>query len=163
MWQFRPLRRVRTRLLDQRGQALVEFALVVPLVILLLLGIVDFGQAFNYQNDEASLAGIAMRYAEVNSCAQCGGQSIESYVRSTADSQALKNNGLTICFTTPSGVISPPPQLGDAITVKVSSTYQWLHYFHFSSLSSPIVATVTGRLETNYNPATARYTLQATC
>jgi Flp pilus assembly protein TadG len=32
---------------DSRGQALVEFALVVPILMLLLLGIVDFARAWN--------------------------------------------------------------------------------------------------------------------
>ena len=31
----------------RRGQALVEFALVVPILLLLLLGIVDFARAWN--------------------------------------------------------------------------------------------------------------------
>jgi Flp pilus assembly protein TadG len=32
---------------DSRGQALVEFALVIPILMLLLLGIVDFARAWN--------------------------------------------------------------------------------------------------------------------
>jgi Flp pilus assembly protein TadG len=32
---------------DRRGQALVEFALVVPILLLLVLGIFDFGRAWN--------------------------------------------------------------------------------------------------------------------
>lgn len=32
---------------DERGQALVEFALVLPILLILLLGIVDFARAWN--------------------------------------------------------------------------------------------------------------------
>jgi len=32
---------------SERGQALVEFALVVPMLLLLLLGVVEFGRAWN--------------------------------------------------------------------------------------------------------------------
>lgn len=32
---------------DQRGQSLVEFALVVPILLLLVLGIMEFGRAYS--------------------------------------------------------------------------------------------------------------------
>ena len=35
------------RRLDSRGQALVEVALVLPLILMILLGIMEFGRAFN--------------------------------------------------------------------------------------------------------------------
>ncbi len=44
-----------SRLVDSPGQALVEFVLVVPILIILLLGIADFGRIF--------AAGIAMQAA----------------------------------------------------------------------------------------------------
>jgi len=50
----------RGRLRDTNGQAVVELAPVVP--VLILLGILDFGRAFNYQNDETHLANEAVRY-----------------------------------------------------------------------------------------------------
>jgi len=40
----RSLRRMRR---DDRGQSLVEFALVAPLLLILILGIVDFARAWN--------------------------------------------------------------------------------------------------------------------
>ena len=69
---------VRGRLADRSGQALVEFALVVPLILAIVLGIVDFGRAYNYKNDVTSLANQAARLAEVNSCAVCNGMSIDA-------------------------------------------------------------------------------------
>ena len=35
------------RRLDERGQALVELALVLPILLLVLMGIIDFGRAFH--------------------------------------------------------------------------------------------------------------------
>ena len=61
-------------LVRQEGVALIEFALVLPLLLLLVLGVIDFGKAFNYKNDETHLANQAARYAAVNSCTGCGGQ-----------------------------------------------------------------------------------------
>src|SRR3954454_12012785 len=51
---------------DESGTALVEFAFVLPLLLVLLLGIVDFGRAFNYWIDTTHLANVAARYAAVN-------------------------------------------------------------------------------------------------
>jgi uncharacterized protein (UPF0333 family) len=36
---------------NEKGQAMVEFALIVPLLILLLCGIIDFGWIFGNQAD----------------------------------------------------------------------------------------------------------------
>lgn len=50
------------RLLGERGAAAVEFALVVPLLVLVLLGIVEFSRAFQVQ---ATLAAAAREGARV--------------------------------------------------------------------------------------------------
>ena len=63
---------------DERGVALVEFALVLPLILLLMLGMIDFGKAFNYWNDETHLANEAARQAVVDNCPSCApGQKIK--------------------------------------------------------------------------------------
>ena len=51
---------------DESGTALVEFAFVLPLLLVLVLGIADFGRAFNYWIDSTHLANVAARYAAVN-------------------------------------------------------------------------------------------------
>ena len=49
------------------GQALVEFALVLPIIIVILFGIVVFGIALNDWIDETQLASEAARFASVDS------------------------------------------------------------------------------------------------
>lgn len=51
---------------EKRGQALVEFALVVPLVLLLALGIVEFGRAWNAHQVLTDAAREAARTAVVD-------------------------------------------------------------------------------------------------
>ena len=51
---------------SEAGVALVEFALVLPLLLLLLFGMLDFGKAFNYWIDETHLANEGARWAGVN-------------------------------------------------------------------------------------------------
>ena len=95
---------------DQSGQALVEFAIILPLVLMILLGVIDFGLAFNSQNDESNLANVAVRLADVNLCTQCnaadGTSQIVKYVAQQADTKQLTSNGLTICFFNPCGCLA---------------------------------------------------------
>src|SRR3954471_7908046 len=90
------LRRLPLR--DERGVALVEFALVLPLVLVLILGMVDLGKAVNYWNDETHLANEAVRYAAVNNCASCRaqGMSINDWIKTQADTDELANGGGSI-------------------------------------------------------------------
>lgn len=50
---------LRTHRSDERGAAAVEFALVVPLLLAIVIGIVEFGMAYNYQTqlNNAAMAG----------------------------------------------------------------------------------------------------------
>jgi uncharacterized protein (UPF0333 family) len=145
---------------DQTGQALVEFAIILPIVLLILLGVVDFGLAFNSQNDEANLANIAMRLADVNLCAQCnpadGNRQIVRYIAQQADTKQLANNGMTICFYDPNhpNVSNAVIARGQPIKVKLSSTFKWLRFAGLPVGTTQIVATVTGRLEQQYNGGT---------
>lgn len=156
--------------LGEKGQALVEFALVVPLILLLVLGIADFGLAYNYKNDQTSLANQALRYAEVNACPACGGNSIEDYVKSTADSNELMNGnspgsfgiqqpGVTITFCLPSGSSG---NQGDPLEAKATSTYNWLPFLNLGTVT--IESTAIGRLEKGYNSGgTNAYSITGPC
>jgi Flp pilus assembly protein TadG len=153
------LQHMRSRLASSRGQALVEFALVVPLILALFLGVVDFGEAFNQQNDQSNMANQAIRYAEVNNCAACGASKIQTYIPTTADTTTLKNNA-TVCFSSTAGAT---PQAGDPITVKVSAPFTWDKYLHLGNQIT-ISASVTGRLDAPYKgDGTDSYTLSASC
>jgi hypothetical protein len=72
MW-IRAMRRAITRLIPRtRGQALVEFALVFPIFILLLFGVVSYGLYVFYNQQLSNAAREGARYAAVHSVtAQC--------------------------------------------------------------------------------------------
>ena len=48
------------------GQATVEFAIVIPLLLLLVVGIFEFGKAFNYWIDLNHLSNEGARWASVD-------------------------------------------------------------------------------------------------
>ena len=62
---------------DESGVALIEFALVLPLLLLVLCGIFEFGRIYNYWIDETHLANEAARWAAVDR--NPGGQSRQRY------------------------------------------------------------------------------------
>lgn len=143
MWAGRRLRAA-------GGQAVVEFALMAPLVLVLILGAVDFGQGFDARSAMLNLANQAGRYAEVNSCAPCGAQPIETYVKDNSGNNGLINGsggfgvappGATISFCFPAGSTGA---VGDSLEVNVSANYNWLPYFA-SYVGLPTSSTISAQ------------------
>jgi Flp pilus assembly protein TadG len=160
---------------DERGTSLTEFALVLPLLLLLILGIIDFGKAINYWMDETHLANEGARFAMVNKNPGSGfgtPKTLQQYIRDQADSAELHGDvqgtqrtthgaSINICFYRASdGSLYTDPAsatVGDTIEVVVKYDYQWLRNFPFPGNPS---TTITGRsamrleaLPTNYTPA----------
>jgi Flp pilus assembly protein TadG len=77
-----PLSRVGRRLGQERGQTLVEFAVVLPVLILIILGILYFGRYEDYANQETQLAEEGVRWAAVNYSPSSG--TLQSYIQSQA-------------------------------------------------------------------------------
>lgn len=50
---------------DERGQALAEFALVLPMILLFIAGIIEFGRAWNIKQAVTDAAREGARYAVV--------------------------------------------------------------------------------------------------
>ena len=58
------LRGLRRRLQQEHGQSIVEFAIILPVLILAILGILYFGRYENYANQETQLAEQGVRWME---------------------------------------------------------------------------------------------------
>jgi Flp pilus assembly protein TadG len=147
---------------DESGVALVEFALVLPLLLLLLFGMLDFGKAFNYWIDETHLANETARWAVVNN--NPGSGTLQAWALSQADTAELQNGGTSSVPTKAQVCISFPTNsqtgtsglVGDPVTVTVSVGYNWLPFVgnRISSTSVTVVGDATMRLEavpTNYS------------
>src|ERR671936_2820662 len=124
------LRRVLSRCRDERGTSLTEFALVLPLLLLLILGMVDFGKAINYWIDETHLANEAARWAVVNKNPGSGsGLTLQRYILDQVDTAELHGDvpgtqptahAARVCISFPN---SNSQNVGDP--VKVSVTYDY--------------------------------------
>jgi Flp pilus assembly protein TadG len=100
---------------DSRGQALVEFALIVPALVLLLLGIMEFGRAVYASNALANAAREGARYGIINPQDSSG---IQAHAIETAVGLRLSPGSVTVSF--PDG----QPASGNRIRVIVSYAFQ---------------------------------------
>ena len=137
----------RSLIRNEDGQALVEFALVLPVLVLLLFGMLDFGKAYNYWNDANHLTAEAARFAVVNRKPDPGNAAtLQMQIRQQADTVELRNGGLSatagqVCVTFPNGTSN----VGDPVRVTMEFTYDFLAMLDFASKT--ITASSTMRLE----------------
>jgi Flp pilus assembly protein TadG len=109
----------------------VEFALVLPILLMLVLAILEFGKAFNYWIDQTHLANEGARWAAVDKNPGAPTWSLQQYVRQQANTPELRDGGtssvpnaLQVCITFPAGTVK-----GDPVRVTVTTTYQWIPFF----------------------------------
>ena len=139
---------------DERGTALAELAIVMPLLLVLILGMLDFGKAFHEWIDQTHVANEGARLAAVNYCPDptaadgCGWgttacpvtdrtQCIAWFVANQLDTKELRppgratssyapqQNPAQACVRYPNGAAT---QVGDPVEVAVTVRYQWLRY-----------------------------------
>lgn len=156
----------RGRSRGDEGQTLVEFALILPILLVVVLGVIDLGKAFGYKNDLTNLANQAARAAAVNKCpAGPTCTSIEGWIRNQAPSGELRNGGgsitgtglratSAITFTFPDSG-RPNYCVGDPVQATVKVHYNWLNFLRgvFPSLGTDITGSATVRLEKTYEVA----------
>jgi Flp pilus assembly protein TadG len=134
-------RRFRDRLREEDGQALAEFALVLPWIVLLLFGAIDLAKAYSYWNDSTHLANVGARFAAVGTVPS-GYSDLQSYLKAQAENADLGSRiAVTVCNPTGSG-----NAIGQPIKVTVSSSFAYLPFLP-STLNSAITSTATNRIE----------------
>lgn len=99
----------------QRGQAMTEFALLIPVMIMLVLGIIEFGRAFYYYSSIANAAREGARYGVVHAADQDG-------IRAAAVSNAV---GLGLTFSNIDAQCLPSGICAFGNQVRVTVTYNF--------------------------------------
>ncbi len=134
---------------SESGQAIVEFALILPLVLILLLLILDFGRAINYWIDSTHLASEGARLAAVD---KAPGGNLQAHIKNQADTEELRTGGsvgvaepgleVSICY--PEG-----RAVGNPVKVTVSADYNWLPFLNseFGLTQTAITGSATHRIE----------------
>lgn len=127
---------------NEDGQALVEFTLVLPIVLLILFGIVWFGIALNDWIDETQIASEAARFAAVDSEHGTGPlteTTFLAWIKKQGDNSEVEGAKPEIC--------SPTSAVGSYVRVKLSYAYNWLPILGLSSTSTNLTSTATMRIE----------------
>jgi len=139
---------------------MVEFALVLPLLALLLVGMLEFGRALNYWIDTTHMASEGARLAAVSAApAACPGGgaagNLAQYVQCQADTHELRYGGTTsvpdpasVCIDFPNGTTNR----GDPVRVTVTATFNWLPLIGAAGGvgSTTITGAATMRLESDW-------------
>jgi Flp pilus assembly protein TadG len=125
----------------QRGSAIIEFALIVPLYFLLIFGCVQFAIVFFGYSNAAYASQVAVRYAVVHG----------TTTYSPCTSATLTNIVKPLLWGAPNGSVtvtttwSPDESPGSIVTVRVQILYKTM--IPFSSLSTvPVGASAQGTI-----------------
>jgi len=125
---------------SDRGAAAVEFALCLPLLLLLLFGLIDFGRALNAQLTLTQAAREGVRLAALGYPA--------AEVQARADAAAPELSGVSVTVAA-----SCPPDAGPAADAVVNVSYSFSFItpvgaiaglFGGGGLGAPIVLTAQG-------------------
>ncbi|WP_349361797.1 TadE family protein [Arthrobacter sp. NQ7] len=134
-------RQPRPRGMREAGAVAVEFALVLPIFLALVLGIAEMGRAFNIQVSLSEAARQASRYAAVH-CSEAGYSpaSAQAAGVAAAPSVALTDSNISITYTGTGSCAD-----GNDVSVSVSYTTPWMTGFPNLIPGMPAGLTIQGK------------------
>lgn len=124
---------------NDRGQAFVEFALILPALLLIVLGIVQFGRLYNSYETITNATRAGARVAAVSRTAS-------DPVGATI--QAVKNSAPNLTASQINVTVSPGPPWPQGSTVTVTATYPYsVNLLGIVVKSGTLTSTTTERVE----------------
>jgi Flp pilus assembly protein TadG len=154
------------RVCQDRGQALAEFAVVLPVLMLIIVGILTFGRYENYANQETQLASEGGRWASVNVNPSTS-QTLQAYIQSQTTGELLNGSSdvtsaVQVFIYYPTGSSNT---VGSSVRVCVTATVRLLPML--GSVSSATIAEVaTMRIEqaaTNWSTSNNPSSMPSAC
>jgi Flp pilus assembly protein TadG len=135
------------RLRREDGQAMTELALVLPVFVVLLFAIIQFGIAFNNYLTLTDATRAGARKAAVSRFIGDNGASAVAAVKTSASGldQATLAPGISVTSTNASGAADWTTS-GDVVTVTATYPYT-INLFGFSVTSGSLTSTTKERLE----------------
>jgi len=145
----------------ESGQAMVEFALILFPLLILVVGVIQFGIGLNYWLDMNRLANQGARWAVVNGWPNCPrtqtsacasttvgpSNDLQTYLEAQATSKGLRDSvTITVCYPD-DGDASPDGEVGDPVKVKIDAPLTFRAIMKLGTLD--LSASATMRRENN--------------
>src|SRR5438105_6559096 len=122
---------------SETGQASVEFALLLPVLLIVLLGVLDFGRAVNYYNTLTELAAEGARSAAVNinpDGTAVSGTSIQNQIKCQAVSRELRASASFHVNIASTGTGKPSPiPAGKPVQVQTTYSFAFIPFLKLTS------------------------------
>ena len=114
----------------ERGQAMVEFALLAPVFLLIVAGIIQFGVALNFWFDMQRIANQGARWAVVN-CGPPTSTVCDPTLQTALENDVISignNPTVEICMEELSGISGglPVAAVGDPVSVRLTDTFDFV-------------------------------------
>jgi Flp pilus assembly protein TadG len=138
---------MRLRRRDEQGQAMVEFALVLPLLLIVMIGIVQFGILFHNYETLTDAVRAGARQAAVSRTLGDPQGATKSRVRQSAAGLDTDPAKLVITVS-PWDPVANKAQWTSGGDVTVKATYPWsIRVFNFAVMSGHLTSQTTERVE----------------
>jgi Flp pilus assembly protein TadG len=130
--KFSQRRRVNLPRGADSGQSLVEFTLVLPIILLIMVGVVDLGRAYFAYMTVVNVAQEGARYGAANPTA---GATIDSHAQNEAQGSGVNPAQLVVTHSFPNGCAA-----GKTIKVDVTYNFQFFTAYIFGVSTIPLRA-----------------------
>jgi Flp pilus assembly protein TadG len=131
------------RVRDERGQAVIEFALVLPILAALVVVLLQFGRVIYMWISLTHLANEGARYATVNGFP--GGATSPGNFLCPKLATDGASTGKTVIATFIENNNTAGTTAGDGVSVQVKENYKLIPYWHVATI--PLTVTASMRLE----------------
>lgn len=132
---------------------MVELAIALPVLLIVLLGIVEFGRALVYWNNTTQIASVGARWAIVNEWpGRASGVLLEDAIKTEVPTQqgwGDLTDSIDVCIEARDvDGDANPREVGDAVLVRVAFTFRWSFMPSWIDMDDrEVVSTATMRLE----------------
>lgn len=126
----RPIRR------DERGQATVEFALILPLLLTLVLGVVEFGRAWNLAQVATDAVRESTRRCVLANQPTYSAAWVDVDIRNRMAAAGVPTNAGTVEISSPGAAAGAECENSDQpVTITLRVPYSWMFFRVFPPIT----------------------------